>query len=136
VFIGDSGVTRLYKDGIGAAYRTAKSAATTVVLQGISAEDFKEHYWPACRKIEIDNMIGQMMFMVTRIIQGQQIARRAVLRMTANEQKKADSKKRMSMVLWDMFTGSAPYRDIFIRTLSPAFLARLVGDLAISITGR
>jgi flavin-dependent dehydrogenase len=136
VFIGDSGVTRLYKDGIGAAYRTAKSAATTAILQGISAEDFKEYYWPACRKIEIDNMIGQMMFMVTRIIQGQQIARRAVLRMTANEQKKADSKKRMSMVLWDMFTGSAPYRDIFIRTLNPAFLARLVGDLAISVTGR
>ena len=136
VFIGDSGVTRLYKDGIGAAYRTAKSAAATAVLQGISAEDFKEHYWPACRKIETDNMIGQMMFMVTRIIQGQQIARRAVLRMTANEQKKADSKKRMSMVLWDMFTGSAPYRDIFVRTLSPAFLARLAGDLAISMTGR
>jgi flavin-dependent dehydrogenase len=136
VFIGDSGVTRLYKDGIGAAYRTAKSAATTSVLQGISAEDFKEHYWPACRKIETDNMIGQAMFLVTRIIQGQQIARRAVLRMTANEQKEVDSKKRMSMVLWDMFTGSAPYREIFVRTLSPAFLARLAGDLAISVTGR
>jgi flavin-dependent dehydrogenase len=136
VFIGDSGVTRLYKDGIGAAYRTSKSAATTAILQGISAGDFKKHYWPACRKIETDNMIGQLMFMVTRIIQGQRIARRAVLRMTADEQKDADSKKRMSMVLWDMFTGSAPYRDIFVRTLSPAFLARLVGDLAISITGR
>lgn len=136
VFIGDSGVTRLYKDGIGAAYRTAKSAATTAILQGISAKDFKEHYWPACRKIETDNMIGQVMFLVTRIIQGQQIARRAVLRMTANEQKEADSKKRMSMVLWDMFTGSAPYREIFVRTLSPVFLARLAGDLVISVTGR
>jgi flavin-dependent dehydrogenase len=136
VFIGDSGVTRLYKDGIGAAYRTAKSAATTAVLQGISAEDFEEHYWPACRKITTDNMIGQAMFLVTRIIQGQQIARRAVLRMTSNEQKKSNSTKRMSMVLWDMFTGSAPYRDIFVRTLNPAFLARLVGDLAISVTGR
>jgi flavin-dependent dehydrogenase len=136
VFIGDSGVTRLYKDGIGAAYRTAKSAATTAVLQGISAQNFKEHYWPACRKIETDNMIGQVMFLVTRVIQGQKIARRAVLRMTADEQKDAESKKRMSMVLWDMFTGSAPYREIFIRTLSPIFLARLVGDLAISVTGR
>ena len=28
VFIGDSGVTRLYKDGLGAAYRAAKAAAT------------------------------------------------------------------------------------------------------------
>jgi hypothetical protein len=70
------------------------------------------------------------------VIQGQKIARRAVLRMTADEQKDAESKKRMSMVLWDMFTGSAPYREIFIRTLSPIFLARLVGDLAISVTGR
>ncbi len=134
VFIGDSGVTRLYKDGIGAAYRTAKSAATTAALQGISADDFKEHYWPACRKIETDNMVGQMMFLVTRLIQGQRIARRAVLRMTANEQKESDSKKRMSMVLWDMFTGSAPYKDIFLRTLNPAFLARLAGDLALSVT--
>jgi flavin-dependent dehydrogenase len=136
VFIGDSGVTRLYKDGIGAAYRTAKSAATTAALQGISVADFKEHYWPACRKIETDNMIGQVMFLVTRLIQGQRIARRAVLRMTSNEQKEANSKKRMSMVLWDMFTGSAPYKEIFVRTLNPAFLARLVGDLAISVTGR
>jgi flavin-dependent dehydrogenase len=136
VFIGDSGVTRLYKDGIGAAYRTAKSAATTAVLQGISAWDFEEHYWPACRKINTDNMIGQAMFLVTRIIQGQQIARRAVLRMTSEEQKSAESAKRMSMVLWDMFTGSAPYKEIFVRTLSPAFLARLAGDLAISVTGR
>jgi flavin-dependent dehydrogenase len=136
VFIGDSGVTRLYKDGIGAAYRTAKSAATTAVLQGISAQDFEEYYWPACRNINTDNMIGQVMFLVTRIIQGQRIARRAVLRMTANEQEEADSAKRMSMVLWDMFTGSAPYKEIFVRTLSPAFLARLAGDLAISVTGR
>ena len=136
VFIGDCGVTRLYKDGIGAAYRTAKSAATTAVLQGISAQDFEEYYWPACRNINTDNMIGQVMFLVTRIIQGQRIARRAVLRMTANEQEEADSAKRMSMVLWDMFTGSAPYKEIFVRTLSPAFLARLAGDLAISVTGR
>jgi flavin-dependent dehydrogenase len=136
VFIGDCGVTRLYKDGIGAAYRTAKAAATTAVFQGISAEDFKEHYWPACRSIETDNQIGQFIFLVTRIIQKQRIARRAVLRITADEQNKTSGQRRMSMVLWDMFTGSAPYKDIFIRTLHPAFLARLLGDLAVSVTGR
>jgi len=136
VFIGDSGVTRLYKDGIGAAYRTAKSAATTAVLQGISAEDFKEYYLPACRKIETDNLIGQAMFIVTRLIQKFRFARRAVFRMTVREQKHQGSKRRMSMVLWDMFTGSAPYTEIFVRTLNPAFLSRFVSDLAVSITGR
>jgi flavin-dependent dehydrogenase len=136
VFIGDCGVTRLYKDGIGAAYRTAKAAATTAVFQGVSAKDFERHYWPACRSIEIDNQIGQVIFLVTRLIQKQRIARRAVLRMTAEEQQKAGSQRRMSMVLWDMFTGSATYKDIFLRTLNPKFWARLIGDLAVSAIGR
>ena len=33
VFVGDCGVTRLYKDGIGAAYKTAKACATTAVFE-------------------------------------------------------------------------------------------------------
>ena len=41
VFIGDSGSTRLFKDGIGAAYRTSKAAAKTAIFHGVSAEDFE-----------------------------------------------------------------------------------------------
>jgi hypothetical protein len=43
--------------------------------------------------------------------------------MTQAEQ--ADGRVRhMSSVLWDMFSGSAPYQDIFMRTLHPGFLGR------------
>jgi flavin-dependent dehydrogenase len=136
VFIGDSGVTRLYKDGIGAAYRTAKAAATTAVFQGISSEAFETHYRPACRKIERDNSIGKLVFFASSQIQKRQFARRALLRMTSREQSVDGAQLRMSMVLWDMFTGSAPYIDIFIRTLNPLFLARFAGDLAVSLVGR
>jgi flavin-dependent dehydrogenase len=133
VFIGDCGSTRLYKDGIGAAYRTAKAAATTAVYQGISAEDFREYYWPACKNIEKDNRIGKVIFLVTRLIQASRFARRAVLRMTRKEQSKAGEERRMSMVLWDMFTGSSPYQDIFMRTIQPVFWLRLIRELAFSI---
>jgi flavin-dependent dehydrogenase len=133
VFIGDCGSTRLYKDGIGAAYRTAKAAATTAVFQGISAKDFEEYFWPACENIENDNRIGKVIFLVTRLIQASRFARRAVLRMTTKEQGKSGPQRRMSMVLWDMFTGSSPYRDIFVRTLQPAFWLRLIRELAFSI---
>ena len=34
--------------------------------------------------------------------------------------------RRMSVVLWDSFTGSAHYRDIFLRTLHPGFLGRFI----------
>jgi flavin-dependent dehydrogenase len=133
VFIGDIGVTRLYKDGIGAAYRTAKAAATTAIFQGISEADFKEHYWPTCRNIEMDNRIGKVIFLVTGLIQKFRFARRAVLRMTSAEQQVDGPQRRMSTVLWDTFTGSAPYREIFLRTIHPIFLLRLAGNLARSI---
>ena len=83
-----------------------------------------------------DNRIGHIIFFVTRFIQKWKFARRAVLRMTMNEQNNPASNPRMSMVLWDTFTGSAPYKEIFLRTLSPAFLSTLLSDLAIAMVSR
>ena len=132
VFVGDCGVTRLYKDGIGAAYRTAKACATTAVFEGISEANFRRHYWPVCRSISTDNSIGKLSFAVTRQIQKWRFARRALLRMTEKEQKTAGRRRDMSQVLWDMFTGSAPYRDIVTLALHPRFLARLAWELALA----
>ncbi len=135
VYIGDCGVTRLYKDGIGAAYRTAKAAATTAVFQGISEEALKESFHTACEAIESDNWIGKKIFLITRVIQKSRIARRAVLRMVEQEQSMEGEHRRMSMVLWDMFTGSASYREIFLRTLHPGFWLRLIRELIKSALG-
>ena len=132
VFVGDCGVTRLYKDGIGAAYRTAKACATTAVFEGISEADFRRHYWPVCRSISTDNSIGKLSFAVTRQIQKWRFARRALLRMTEKEQQVPGRHQDMSQVLWDMFTGSAPYRDIVTLAMHPRFLARLTWELAVS----
>ena len=130
VFIGDSGATRLYKDGIGAAYRTAKAAAVTAVFEGISAADFRRRFAPACEAIAKDNVIGKVIFFVTRYIQRWPHDRRGVLRMVAREQRREGVPRRMSMVLWDIFTGSAPYKDILLRTLHPAFVAGFVWAIA------
>lgn len=121
VWVGDGGVARLYKDGIGSAYRTAKAAAKTAVFHGISTDDFRKHFWPACRSLDVDNSIAKVVFGVTHLIQRTRFIRRGVVRMTAREQARKDSPKRMSSVLWDTFTGSAPYRDILLRTMNPLF---------------
>jgi flavin-dependent dehydrogenase len=133
VFIGDAGVTRLYKDGIGAAYRTAKAAATTAIFEGVSSEDFNRHYWPTCRTIERDNGIGKFVFAVTRQIQKRRYARRALYRMVVSEQKKEGKSRDMSMVMWDLFTGSAPYSEILRRMVGVGFLIRLFWNTASSI---
>lgn len=129
VFIGDCGVTRLYKDGIGAAYRTAKAAARTAVFEGISESAFRRHYLPTCRNLAADNAVGKAIFRGARLLQKIRFARRAVLRMTLSEQQEGGRRRRMSGVLWDMFSGSAPYKNVLWRAMHPAFVARLLGAL-------
>jgi len=130
VLIGDSGVTRLYKDGIGAAYRTAKAAATTAALQGISAASFARFYGRACRQIDRDNAIGSFLFTCGHTAQHARMARRALLRMTRREQASGDGERLLSSILWDLFTGSSSYRDILERGLRPRFAGGLLWNLA------
>ncbi len=133
VFVGDSGVTRLYKDGIGAAYRTAKAAARTAVFSGVGVDDFERNFTPTCRAIQSDNRFGRLVFGVTDQIKKHRFTRQAVLRMVAAEQSDPHRRLRMSTVMWDMFTGSATYREIFLHTLLPGFLTRFVAANLASI---
>lgn len=125
VFIGDVAASRLYKDGIGSAFRAAKAAATTAILNGVAEKDFRRHYAPFCQKTGKDNLFGRIIFFVTGRIQRMPAFRNAVLRMAAREQA-MNVERRMGSVLWDTFTGSASYEDIFWRTVHPAFLWDLV----------
>jgi len=129
VFIGDCGSTRLFKDGIGAAYRTSKAAAKAAVFHGVSAQAFHDHYAPLCRRIDNDNRVGKMVFSFASLVQKARFARRGILQMTANEQQQTDSPQRMSGVLWDLFSGSASYTNVFVRTLHPAYIGNLLWNL-------
>ena len=137
VFIGDCGVSRLYKDGLGAAYRSAKAAARTAIFQGISANDFRRYYLPFCRKMEFDNRIGQLLFRIIGQINRMKFARRAVIHMVSSEQEgKASIESGMSMVIWDMLTGGAPYKEVLLRTLNPVFLIRFLWGMVVSLFSR
>jgi hypothetical protein len=126
LFVGDCGVTRLYKDGIGAAYRTAKAAAKTAVLQGISTANFAEHCRAVCQGIETDNLIEEFVFFVTRQIQKWRFTRRAVLRMTTDKQSQDPEKCRMSLVLMGYFYGERTIqRDPYAHPGADFFDARV-----------
>jgi flavin-dependent dehydrogenase len=132
VYVGDAGVTRLYKDGIGAAFRTAKAAAEVAALVGVADEDFRDHYLPICRGIEADNRIGKVIFGGSLAFKKLRFLRRAVLGMTRQEQRRFSPKRPMSMVLWNLFTGSAPYKAILAQTMSPSFVGSLARELVAS----
>jgi hypothetical protein len=129
VLLGDCGVSRLYKDGIGAAYRSAKAVAVTAVFQGVSERDFRKFYRPTCRELEKDNRIGRLIFTTSILFRKLRFLREAMLRTTRKEQDSSSDRMIMSMMLWDIFTGSAPYRDVLARSLSPRFALRFMGEV-------
>jgi flavin-dependent dehydrogenase len=126
VFIGDSASTRLFKDGIGSAYRTAKAAAAAAIQHGVSAEDFRRHYLPACQAIEHDNQVGRLIFGVVSQLRQRRFARTAILQAILDEQGQPGPLRPMSAVQWDMYTGSGSYRQILLRMLDPAFVWSLL----------
>jgi len=50
--------------------------------------------------------------------------------MAQREQAKAEAKPHMSSLLWNMFTGSAPYVEMFRGTLHPGFIYNLLLSVA------
>ncbi len=133
VFIGDSSVSRLYKDGIGGAYRTAKAAAKTAIFQGLSEKDFRTSFFPVCRSLASDNRFGKMIYLVIRLIRNLRFMRWGVIQMTLREQRGTKVRRRMSEVLWDTFTGNVSYREVFLRTLHPVFLGRFIAETFLGI---
>ncbi len=118
VLCGDSGSTRLFKDGLGAAYIMGKSAAKTAIFHGISAMDFQENYQPVYRSIMIDNLYGKFLFAVTDLHKRFKILTEGMLGVVRKEQADPFYPKRLSSMLWDMFTGNERYRNIFYRSMS------------------
>lgn len=136
VFLGDIGISRLYKDGIGAAYRAAKSAASAVVFGGIGAEDLKRYFGRPSLSMERDNFAGKVIFTTVGIIKPWRFVGEAMLNMVRDEQSSGNAQRRMSQITWDLFTGSAPYREILVNMLNPSFWSRFVWYAGNSLIGR
>lgn len=133
VLVGDSSTSKLYKNGIGAAYITAKAAANTAVFHGVSEHDFQKHFMPACKKLQFDNRLGRYIFALTSAIQKSGILKNAVLRMVNREKKVKRERRIMSSMLWDTFTGSAPYNSVFYRFFHPRVMFYFFWDSLVSI---
>ena len=133
VLIGDSSSSKLYKNGIGAAYVTAKAAAQAAIFHGISARNIKSSFQPVCSDLNRDNAVGKFIFFVTTILQKSSILKSGLLQMVIKEQKKPAKQRRMSSILWDTFTGSASYWNIFIRFLNPLVIIFLIWNVFTSL---
>ncbi|WP_130471303.1 NAD(P)/FAD-dependent oxidoreductase [Candidatus Magnetaquicoccus inordinatus] len=113
VMVGDASVSRLYKDGIGSAYRMAKRLAYTALAHGVAASDFKKHYWPVCRSLLWDNRLGHLLFACDNLFRFFPLLRQAMMAVLRRERCQAEGNAcPLSSAFWNTFTGSATYMHI------------------------
>jgi hypothetical protein len=125
IAIGDAAVTRLYKDGIGSAFSTAQKAMETAVRVGISRHAFRKAYAPFCRQIARDNIYGRLLFRLWFVTLRIPALTHGWVHAIQKENELPRESRIHGRVLWGMFTGDEPYRDIFWLSLSPQGLASL-----------
>jgi len=118
VMCGDAGSTRLFKDGLGAAYIMGKAAANTAVLHGVSKQDFQEHYYPVYKNIIVDNQFGSYLYFLADLYKNYGLLTRWMLQIVQEEQSDPEDPKRLSSVLWNMFTGNERFKNIFATAVS------------------
>jgi len=113
VIIGDASFSRHYKNGLESAFLTAKIAAEVSFSYGIDKSSFSTHYYERAKKLIIrDNFYGRFLFLINDVISSLPLLTRSHLALANNTSNKAASRK-IRAILWNMFTGNIPYRQIF-----------------------
>lgn len=125
VVVGDAAVTRLYKDGIGAAFNTAEAAARTAIQRGVAGKDFAAGYRPICRRIAADNRYGRWLFRLWSIRQQSPFLLSIWGSAILAESSLPPAARVHSRALWGMFTGSESYRRLFWLSINRAALFNL-----------
>jgi flavin-dependent dehydrogenase len=133
--VGDMVGSRLYKDGLYSAHTTAAALARTVLEEGIDKQSLARGYGPTVRWLTSDNRYGRWVFALSRLAFGTPVMSRVLYQAFATELKTKDKRKRpLGLVLWNIASGMADYREILTGMLSLSVLRSiLVGGALVTL---
>jgi len=113
VLIGDASFSRHYKNGIESAFLTARLAAAAAFNRGVDAGSFAAAYYrPARALIVRDNLYGRILFRLNDLISSIGPLARSHISL-AKRKSSGHASAQIQRILWSMFTGEVPYREIF-----------------------
>ncbi len=135
VAVGDAAVSRLYKDGIGSAFYTARAAMKAAVTHGISRRSLSRHYALYCRRVHWDNRWGRALFALWHFTLGTPLLLRAWKRALLREAKRPQAERVHERILWGMFTGDEPYGRLFLLAITPTAVWRVAREMCFSGEG-
>jgi flavin-dependent dehydrogenase len=126
--VGDAFISRYLKNGIESSHDTARILAEAIIGHGVSKTSLNEHFYRPClRKFRYDNFWGKALFGVYESVLRKGRLSDADLKSVMSEA--AAGNMRQERILWSVFAGDAPYREI----AREAFHPRAIWELSRSL---
>jgi hypothetical protein len=126
VIVGDASISRIYKNGLESAYITSQLAVQAAFEKGISKEDFNRYYYrPAKKLLAMDNLLGALIMRLSDFVTKRNWLVTARLSYVENR-KGSWMANHLNKMLWNMVTGDAPYKKIFLQAFNPVFQIQLI----------
>ncbi len=127
--VGDAFISRYLKNGIESSHDTACILAEAIIGHGVSKAALNEHFYRPClRKFRYDNLWGKALFGVYESVLRKGRLSDAYLRSVISDS--AAGNMIQERILWSVFAGDAPYREI----AREAFHPRAIWELARSLS--
>ena len=126
VVVGSAGISRYYKHGIESAFTTSRMAANSAFESGVSGNAFRTSYYkPAMKLLGSDSRYGRWVFGLNDYITSRKNISAGYFSFLKSEKKKPVAKIQLEF-LWNMFTGSISFKELFIKVFDPALQLRLL----------
>jgi flavin-dependent dehydrogenase len=128
VAVGDAAATRLYKDGIGSAFFTSRTAMHVAISEGITKRAFRKGYLPYCKSVATDNSYGQLLYRLWEFTLKSPFLLESWKRAVRSEVDLPAEQRIHMRILWGMLTGDELYKDLaFLFLKRPAIRGLWIG---------
>lgn len=117
--VGDAFISRYLKNGIESSHDTSRTLAEAIAGHGLSAAALRRHFHRPCmERFRCDNIWGKVLFGIYEEVLRKGRLSDAYLRSVTRA---ADAgKATQSRILWSVFAGDAPYREIAREVFAPS----------------
>ena len=126
VVIGSAGISRYYKHGIESAFVSSRIAANSAFESGVSESAFRNGYYkPVMKLFGSDNLYGRLVFGLNDYITSRRRISAGYFSFLKSDKKLPVAKMQLEFI-WNMFTGSIPFKKLFVKVFDPILQIRLL----------
>ncbi len=122
--VGDAFISRYLKNGIESSHDTSRTLAEAILRYGVSGKALRNHFYRPClRQFRYDNVWGKVLFGIYEGVLRKGRISEAYLKCVVGDA--AGQKGSQAHILWSVFAGDAPYREIAREAFAPRSLYEL-----------